>query len=126
MEKLIELGVQNWMRFVDDVFSTLVKESCKDAILKYLNEQHPNIKFTIESEEKQQLPFLDAKVTRTEKGYRTKIYHKATYTGVHLNWNSLTSMKYKLKNIYTFCDRIWRICQTKEDREFEFKKLKTI
>ena len=126
IEKLKELGVIDWMRFVDDVFSTLKDESCKDAILKYLNEQHPNIEFTTESEVKQQLPFLDTKVTRTENGYRTKIYHKATYTGVHLNWNSLTSKKYKLKNIHTFCDRIWRICQTKEDREFEFQKLRSI
>ena len=49
MKKLTELGVKIWLRYVDDVFAIIEHESQSDAILDYLNKQHINIKFTIES-----------------------------------------------------------------------------
>jgi hypothetical protein len=45
---------------------------------------------------------------------------------VYLNWTSLTSRKYKISLIYCLCNRIWRICQDKDERDLEFKKLKVI
>jgi hypothetical protein len=122
--KLKELGVQTWMRYVDDVFATIKRDSNKENILKFLNEQHSNIKFTIEMEKNNSLPFLDTLVKRKEAGYTTTIYHKKTFTGVYLNWTSLTSRRYKIKLIYCLCDRIWKICKQQEDKELEFKKLR--
>jgi hypothetical protein len=52
MLKLKELGVNIWLRYVDDNFVTLNVINKGDEILNYLNAQHPNIKFTIEKEEK--------------------------------------------------------------------------
>ena len=37
-------------RTVDDVFATLDDKRKAEEILSYLNQQHPNIKFTIEHE----------------------------------------------------------------------------
>jgi hypothetical protein len=88
------------------------------------NNQHKNIKFTIEKEKNNKIPFLDTVVTRTETGFSTNIYHKPTFTGVYLNWTLLTSRKYKISLIYCLCDRIWKICSNTEEREIEIKKLK--
>jgi hypothetical protein len=126
MGKLTELGVQSWLRYVDDVFSTIHNKDCANKILTYINQQHPNIRFTIEMEKNKRIPFLDTVVTRTQQGYRTSLYHKKTFTGVYLNWTSLTSRKYKIGLIKCLCDRIWKICDRVEDRELEIKKLKHI
>ena len=82
METLKELGVITWMRYVDDVFSVIRDETCSQNILSYVNSQHNNIKFTIENEKQNKIPFLDTKVTRKETNLTTSIYHKPTFTGV--------------------------------------------
>ena len=89
-----------------------------------MNQQHKNIKFTIELENKKQLPFLDTKVRRQQNNLNTTLYHKPTFTGVYLNWTSLTTKKYKINLIYCLCDRICKICQRQEDKDLEFEKLK--
>ena len=126
MEKLKELGLQDWFRYVVDIFATINNQKSSKDILEYLNNQHECIKFTLEEENNNQLPFLDTLVKRKEQGYYTTVYHKKTFTGVYLNWNSLTSRKYKIKLIYCLCDRIWKISLNEEDRNFEFNKLRTI
>ena len=67
---------------------------------------------------------MDTTVTRNETCFKLSLYHKPTFTGVYLNWTSLTSRKYKISLIYCLCDRIWKICQDQTDRDIEFKKLK--
>jgi len=124
MEILKELGIQTWMRYVDDVFAVIKNDTCSLIILNYLNTQHNNIRFTIENEKQNKIPFLDTTVTRNETCFKLSLYHKPTFTGVYLNWTSLTSRKYKISLIYCLCDRIWKICQDQTDRDIEFKKLK--
>jgi len=51
MEQLSRLGVNKWLRYVDNIFATLKDKSTTKSILDFLNKQHPNIKFTIEKEE---------------------------------------------------------------------------
>ena len=126
MVKLRELGVNIWFRYVDDTFVTLNVINKEDEILNYLNAQHPNIKFAIEKEEKKCLPFLDTRVIRNHNKYITTIYHKKTFTGVYLNWKSLTARKYKIGLINCLLNRIWRICTTQEHRNEEVKRLKII
>jgi predicted GIY-YIG superfamily endonuclease len=124
MHQLKELGVKTWMRYVDDVFSVIENTSCSENILNFINNQHQNIKFTIEVEKNNKIPFLDTCVTRKEIGFQTSIYHKPTFTGVYLNWTSLTARKYKISLIYCLCDRIWKISSDPNEREKEFRKLK--
>ena len=59
-EKLRELGVTNWWRYVDDVFATLIDTADPQTLLDFLNKQHKNIKFTVEYEN-------DGKSARTKK-----------------------------------------------------------
>ena len=93
-------------RTVDDVFATLDDKRKAEEILSYLNQQHPNIKFTIEHEVEDRLPFLDTSVYRSQTRYHTTLYRKKTFTGVYLNWTSLTAKKYKINLIYCLLDRI--------------------
>lgn len=125
-KKLQKLGVRIWLRYVDDVFASLDNKNDATRILEYLNQQHPNIRFTIEHEQDGKLPFLDTLVYRGQTTYHTTIYRKKTFTGVYLNWTSLTSKKYKIGLIYCLMDRIWKICTEIEDRCEEVKKLKII
>ena len=91
-----------------------------------MNKQHANLKFTTESETKNQLPFLDTCVIRSTYKYNTKIYRKKTFTGVYLNWRSLTANRYKIGLIRCLANRIWKICSHNKDRLDELEKLKII
>ena len=124
--KLHELGVNQWWRYVDDVFATLSDNSDAKAILDFLNEQHHNIRFTIEHEDKGRLPFLDTCVYRAFDSYRTTVYRKKTFTGVYLKWTSLTTKKYKIGLIYCLLNRAWKICSDPDEREREIDKLRVI
>lgn len=126
MEDLRSLGVRKWFRYVDDVFAIVTEEEECQRILEYLNTRHPNIRFTVEAEKHNRLPFLDTEVVRRVGKYVTTIYHKKTFTGVYLNWTSLTSRKYKIRLIHGMLERISRICTEKEDRNLEMRKLRAI
>ncbi len=125
MEELTKLGVEKWLRYVDDIFVILKDSSCHNKILDYINDQHISIQFTVELEKNESLPFLDIRVKKHSKGFVTSMYQKSTFTGVYLNWTSLTSRKYKLGLIYCIMDRIWKICSDTDFRQAEIKKLKT-
>ena len=86
------------------------------AALFFLNSRHSNIKFTTELESNNKLPFLDVYVVRRVNKYITTVYRKKTFTGVYLNWNSLTSRKYKIGLINNLLNRIFRSCTRVEDR----------
>jgi hypothetical protein len=124
MLKLKQLGLKLWHRYVDDIFASTGNLAETEKILSYLNNQHPNIKFTLEVERDNKLPFLDVLVKRRHNKYVTTSYHKKTFTGVYLNWNSLTARRYKIGLIKCLLHRIWMICTEKEDRDLEIKQLK--
>ena len=54
----------NWWRYVDDIIAPLENKKQANALLRFINEQHPNIWFTIEHETKNRLLFLDTDVVR--------------------------------------------------------------
>lgn len=115
MKRLNELGMRHWCRYVDDILARMNSREEADEIIRFLNEQHPNIKFTDEYERNNKLAFLDTCVKRVNVSYVTTIYHKKTFTGVYLNWTSLTSKKYKTGLIRCLLNRILKICAEKED-----------
>ena len=54
------------------------------------------------------------------------MYRKKTFTGVYLNWNSLTARRYKIGMIRCLTERIWRIVSDSTERLEEIEKLKVI
>ena len=126
MNELKKLGVVKWLRYVDDIFAIVDNEQQVEKILSFLNSIDHNIKFTVEHEKNASLPFLDTRVNVTNSGLVTTLYHKPTFTGVYLNWTSLTSKKYKLGLIYCLLDRAWKICAEEKLREEEFEKIRVM
>ena len=52
-----------WKQYVDDTFTVLGKDYV-DSFLQHLNSQQPTIRFTMEIEEDNTIPFLDTSVSR--------------------------------------------------------------
>ena len=78
-----------WLRYVDDTFVVWPHGVDKvNDFLQHLNNQHPNIKFTMEVEnEHQAIPFPDTLITRTAQGSLThQVYRKPTHTDRYLNY----------------------------------------
>jgi hypothetical protein len=126
MDQLKKMAVKLWLRYVDDVFAIINNKDQADAILDFLRNQHVNIKFTIEHEKEDKLPFLDVVIIRQVDKYTTSIYHKPTFTGVYLNWTSLSAFIYIVGMIRCHAERIWRICSDYGDRISKIEKLKGI
>ena len=126
MKKLISLGVLFWRRYVDDIFVTLKTVPDAKKIQDYLNNIHPNIKFTTENEKNQSIPFLDILIKKKRGRLHTEMYRKPTFTGVYLNWHSLTSKKYKTGLISCLLDRVYKICSEPENRDLEIKRIKSL
>ena len=70
-------------------------ESHVDRFQQHLNEPCKNIKFTVEIEHNDSLPFLDAKVITTATEFFTGTYHKPTFSGVYGNYHSFIPTEYK-------------------------------
>ena len=127
MDELIKLGVKLWWRYVDDTFIIIKNKELADKILEFLNKQHDTIKFTMEKETNDIINFLDVKIKRgSENSISTSTYRKPTFTGVMLNWNSLTSIKYKKGLIRCLLDRSNKICSSIEQKIIEMEEIRNI
>jgi len=73
-----------WKRYVDDTFTILGKDYV-DGFLQHLNGQQPTIRFTMETENDNTIPFLDTSVSRNSNGLlTTTVYRKPTHTNQYL------------------------------------------
>ena len=126
---------QSVRNFVQDEIMTLTMnrtfllfwdESHIDMFQQYLNQQHINIKFTVEKEENGQLAFLDVDVTRTETGFVTGTYRKPTFSGVYSNYRSLIPTEYKFGLVTTLLYRSFELVSDYSMLDKEIKNLKEI
>ena len=67
-----------YRRYVDDTFASFKHRNQADAFLNFINSKHPNIKFTMDVESNNSLPFLDVLVTKKDS-VTTSVYRKKTY-----------------------------------------------
>jgi hypothetical protein len=76
MDRLIEIGVCEWRRYVDDTFVLIELTTNVSDVLHILNNFHPSTKLTCAVETDQSLAFLDVKVTRSSERqtFETTIY----------------------------------------------------
>ena len=104
----------SYRRYVDDTFLTFRDTSHVDQFLNYLNNKHPNIRFTKELEHDGSLSFLDVQVTKSiETGhFETSVYRKKTFTGLSSNFFSCEPMIYKINAIKTLIYRSYHICSS--------------
>ena len=73
---------------MDDTFTAIQKEHDPQALLNHLNTVHQRIRFTMETEQQDKLPFLDTLVSRQDNRLITVVYRKPTHTDQYINYNS--------------------------------------
>jgi len=76
-----------YRRYVDDTFCLF--NNVKDALefFHYINEKHPNIRFTMATEVNHKLPFLDVLFNNSNPPFPvTSVFCKSTNTGLHTNF----------------------------------------
>ena len=102
---------------------------CKEHIEKfrlYLNCQHPNIKFTSETEENNSSSFLEIKINRENNRFLISVYRKPTFSGVFTNFNSYKPLSYKSGLISSLLYRAFKLCSNFEYFHQEIIFLKDI
>ena len=78
-----------WLRYVDDTFIIWPHGRTQLAtFLDHLNGLCEKIQFTMETEEENQLPFLDVLVKRNENNLTTSVFRKKTHTDRYLHFRS--------------------------------------
>ena len=96
-------------RFVDDTIAIFNHEKEAEPFLAILN-LHPSLKFTMERETNNQLPFMDVRVTKHEDKLVRSLYRKPTFTGLYTRWDSFCPTRHKINLIKTLTNRAVRIC----------------
>ena len=99
-----------YRRFVDDTFALLDSRDGALAFLKCLNELHPSLQFTMESEDDGQLPFMDVRVRKEENVFTTAVYRKPTFTGLYTRWDSYCRTSQKIALVRSLVQRARKIC----------------
>ena len=103
--------VNFWVRYVDDVFVIFDKANPNiNNILGFLNNIHPNIKFTVEHKVNHCLHFLDVDIRFNNGVFSTSTYNKPTSTDLYTAWNSFCPLSYKLSTIRSLFNRSIKLC----------------
>ena len=85
-----------YRRYIDDVFAVFNDYDDCQLFLEYMNNQNDNIKFTLETENEDCLPFLDVMITRECDGSVSKsVYRKPNFSGLVMQYDSFVPAYYK-------------------------------
>ena len=115
-----------WLRYVDDTF--VVWPHGHEELQhfhEHINQQRPNIQFTIEEEKDGKLAFLDVQVTRSPDGLITSVYRKPTHTDRYIPFHSHHHQRTTTGVLRCMRDRAHQICSN-TTREPELERLKEV
>ena len=102
-------GPSFYRSYVDDMLVAFQNEMNVVSCLRYLNERHPNIKFTKDENLKHgELSFLDVLI-KNKGELITSIYHKDSYTGLLTKFRSFVPHVYKCMLVNSLTDRTFKI-----------------
>ena len=99
-----------YKRYIDDTVAAFQDHNQAHQFLNYINQTHPSIKFTMDSENNNCLNFLDITVTRSDLRFTTNVFRKSCFTGLGLNFYSFSSEIYKHNSCKTLIHRAYSAC----------------
>ena len=113
-----------WSKFVDDTF-VILKSDIVKRFFAHINSIEASIKFTIEYEKEDKLPFLDILFMKKKSGtLATKIYRKETHTNRYLNYESCHSQQQKQGIIISLLNRLAKLITDSKDFNEEKEMLR--
>ena len=115
-----------WERHVDDVFS-IIRKSNLHRFFQHINSLHHRKKFTMETEENSQLPFLDTLVQRNnDNTFSIRVYRKPTHADQYLKFTSYHLARTKENVITSLFDRAKNIISNPSHQEKEENHLTAV
>ena len=108
-------------RYIDDTFLLFRDQSHCSLFFNYLNQQHSSIKFTVETESNNSLPFLDCKVERCGDQFSTSVFRKSSFSGLTMSFFSSCCKRFKLNSVKTLIYRAYTICSSYVSLHSEFQ-----
>lgn len=110
-----------WHRYVDDVFTIMRREEVQ-PFLKLINSQYESIKFTVEFEQNNHLPFLDLLLTRFKHHIDISVYRKPTTTRRYITSDSYCSFNTKMASFRSMINRMCNLPLSAENytKELEY------
>ena len=114
-----------YVRYIDDVFAMFSNVTDHIDFLNVLNNQHPNLKFTVEFGGKS-IAFLDVKVSIENANFETWVFRKEINTNVMLNKIAVCPIQWKTGLITCLLNRAWLVCSNYNRLHQEFDNLRSI
>jgi hypothetical protein len=107
-----------WYRYVDDIFAVIKKTEVQNT-LNMLNSQYNTIKFNIEEERDQKLPFLDICVRRESNAFKFTIHQKPTSTNRYIKSSYFHVLSQKSAAFHFMANRRINVPMTEKDYQTE-------
>ena len=92
----------------------------------YISTRYSSIKFAMETEVNKIIPFSDVFIDNRQNILKTSTYHVSAYSGLLLNYTSLTSRFYKIGLIKCLIDRPYTINNTWPGFHVNVSKIKDV
>ena len=114
-----------WKRYVDDTVAFVKTDEIKN-VLSSLNSYCSNIQFTMETEQNNQIPFLDVLLIRNVETISTTVYRKVTNTDIYINWKSFAPNNWKWETLKRLVRRAYDVCSSDYYLGCELQHLKKV
>ena len=111
------------MAFVKNVFAMFQMKDHVKKIFRSIDSCHHSIKFTSKEGKDKKISLLDISISRNNNAMETSIFHKATFSGIYINFNNFLPTEYKRGLLHTSLYKTNHICssyiQSHEDMRLE-------
>ena len=99
-----------YRRYVDNIFILFKSNDHLKYFQDFLNFCHINMSFSMETEKKNKLSFLDVEIIREQDKFTTTIYRKPTFSGVYSSFERFLPSVYKFGMVYTIVYQRLTLC----------------
>ena len=114
-----------YARYIDDIFVTISSDEDVSTMITAL-QQKSCLTFTSERSVEGCLPFLDVNISKTENGFCTKVYKKATNVGRCLNARGECPISYKRSVAAAYIKRALTHCSTWTETHKELDRIRQL